>query len=257
MLRNVTTVLAALLIAIAPSARAQSSRPQFAVATIKPTDPSFRGNLIGAPGGILSARGYTLKALIAYSYDMDERQILDIPKSLDGERYDITAKPEKEGRFTPAEGKLMLQSLLADRFQLKFHRETRELLLYILTVAKSGSKMRPRTEGDGGAPRSMLFQGPRLPGRNLSVTDLAAGLQKMALDRPVIDKTGLTGKFDFDLTWRPELQQVGGQGGTAISNADVPDIFTALQEQLGLKLESSKGPVEVLVIDSVSRPTEN
>ena len=76
----------------------------------------------------------------------------------------------------------------------------------------------------------------------------------MALDRPVIDKTGLTGKFDFDLTWRPDLQQVGGQG---VTNSDVPDIFTALQEQLGLKLESSKGPVEVLVIDSVSRPTEN
>jgi uncharacterized protein (TIGR03435 family) len=103
----------------------------------------------------------------------------------------------------------------------------------------------------------MLFQGPRLPGRNLSIPDLAGGLQKMALDRPVIDKTGLTGKFDFDLTWRPEVQQVGGQSGTAISNADVPDIFTALQEQLGLKLESARGPVEVLVIDSVSRPSEN
>jgi len=114
--------------------------------------------------------------------------------------------------------------------------------------------MRPRTEGDGGAPCGMLFQGPRLPGRNLSVADLAGGLQKMALDRPVIDRTGLAGKFDFDLTWRRDLQQVSGQGGT---NSDVPGIFTALQEQLGLKLESSKGPVEVLVINSVSRPTEN
>ena len=252
-IRSVSIATALLCFSIA---HAQSSHPQFAVATIKPTDPSFRGILIGAPGGVLSARGYTLKALIAYSYDMDDHQILDVPKSLDSERYDITAKPEKEGRFTTAEGKVMLQSLLADRFQLKFHRESKELPIYILTVAKSGSKMRPRTEGDGGAPRSMLFQGPRLPGRNLSVTDLAAGLQKMALDRPVIDKTGLSGKFDFDLTWRPELQQVG-QGGTAISNSDVPDIFTAVQEQLGLKLESSKGRVEVLVIDSVQKPSEN
>jgi uncharacterized protein (TIGR03435 family) len=253
-MKLITLVFGMVVITVAVMAAEQSARPQFEVSTIKPTDPSFRGNLIGAPGGILSARGYTLKALIAYSYDMDERQIVDVPKSSESERYDITAKPEKEGRFTPAEGKLMLQSLLADRFQLKFHRETRELPLYVLTVAKGGSKMRPRTEGDGGAPRSMLFQGPRLPGRNLSVADLAGGLQKMALDRPVIDKTGLAGKFDFDLTWRRELQQVGGQGGT---NSDVPDIFTALQEQLGLKLESAKGPVEVLVIDSVSKPTEN
>jgi hypothetical protein len=109
------TLVFGMVVIAAVAANPQSSRPQFDVSAIKPTDPSFRGNLIGAPGGILSARGYTLKALIAYSYDMDERQIVDVPKSLDSERYDITAKPQKAGRFTPAEGKLMLNhcSLIA------------------------------------------------------------------------------------------------------------------------------------------------
>jgi uncharacterized protein (TIGR03435 family) len=156
-----------------------------------------------------------------------------------------------------AEAKVMLQALLADRCQLKFHRESREMPIYALVVAKGGHKMKARIEGDGGASPSMLFQGPRLPGRNVTMDILVSGLIRIVRDRPIIDKTGLSGHFDFDLVWRPDPVQAGGGAGGAPVNADQPDIFTALQEQLGLKLESARGPAEVLVIDSVSKPSEN
>jgi uncharacterized protein (TIGR03435 family) len=153
----------------------------------------------------------------------------------------------------------MVQALLADRFQLKFHRETREIPVYVLTVAKSGHKMKVRTEGDGGAPGSMLFRGANLPGRNTSIAMLAGGLQKVVLDRPILDKTGLSGRFDFDLAWRPDATQFGGRGGTlpAAADPDRPDIFTALQEQLGLKLDATRGPGEVIVVDKVEKPSDN
>jgi uncharacterized protein (TIGR03435 family) len=182
----------AILISSLAFGQAPATPVAFDVATIKPTDPAFRGILFGAPGGVFSARGCTLRDLISYAYGFDNRRILGVPKSFESERYDIVGKSEK-GRPTPTEAKLMLQTLLADRFQLRFHRETSEIPVYILSVAKGGPRMKPRTEGDGGAPRSMLFQGPKLLARNLSIADLAAGLQRMVLDRPVIDKTGLTG----------------------------------------------------------------
>jgi uncharacterized protein (TIGR03435 family) len=252
-----TCIVLAILIASSTYAQAPATPMRFEVATIKPTDPAFRGILVGAQGGIFSARGFTLKDLIAYAYGIDNRQILNVPKLLESERYDVTGKPEKEGRPNPTEAKLMLQALLSDRFQLQFHRETKKVPVYILTVAKGGSKMKPRTEGDGGAPRSMLFQGPKLPGRNLSVADLAGGLQKMVLDRPVMDKTGLTGNFDFDLVWRPDLVQVGGRGGAIPADVDVPDLFTAIQEQLGLKLEPQNEEMEVIVVDKSEKPSDN
>jgi uncharacterized protein (TIGR03435 family) len=177
MLRGACATLAML---ISSWALGQAPAPPMAfdAATIKPTDPAFRGILLSAPGGVFSARGCTLKDLISYAYGFDNRRILGVPKSLESERYDIVGKSEK-GRPTPTEAKLMLQTLLADRFQLRFHRETREIPVYILSVAKGGPKMKPRMEGDGGAPRSMLFQGPKLPARKLSIADLAAGLERM------------------------------------------------------------------------------
>jgi uncharacterized protein (TIGR03435 family) len=153
----------------------------------------------------------------------------------------------------------MLRALLAERFKLVSHRETRQVPVYGLHVARGGHKLRARSESDGGAPLSMLFQGANLPGRNVPMSLLADGLQKAVLDRPVVDKTGLQGTFDFDLSWRPDASQFGGRGATmpAASDPDRADIFTALQEQLGLRLQSESGPATVIVVDSVEKPSQD
>jgi len=248
----------ALLVAFAAFGQAPAT-PKFEVATIKPTDPNFGGILIQFPAGTLALRGFTLKDIIGFAYDMDNRQILNIPKEIESQRYDVVGKAEKPLMPANTDVKPMVQSLLAERFQLKFHRETREIPVYVLTVVKGGHKMKPRTEGDGGPPTSMLFQGANLPARNTSIAMLAGGLQKLVLDRPIIDKTGLKGNFDFTLQWRPDGTQFGGRGGTlpAAADPDRVDIFTALQEQLGLKLDAVRGPGDVMVIDKVEKPSEN
>src|SRR5262245_11968979 len=176
----------AILVAFAAFGQAPAT-PKFEVATIKPTDPNFGGILIQFPAGTLSLRGFTLKDIIGFAYGMDNRQILNIPKEIEAQRYDVVGKAEKPLMPANTDVKPMVQSLLAERFQLKFHRETREIPVYVLTVVKSGHKMKPRTEGDGGPPTSMLFQGANLPARNTSIAMLAGGLQKLVLDRPIID----------------------------------------------------------------------
>jgi len=247
----------ALLSAISVFGQAPAAR--FEVATVKLTDPNFGGILIQFPAGTLSLRGFTLKDLIGFAYDVDNRQVLNVPKALESERYDVVGKAERPLTPSSTETKQMVQALLTERFQLKIHREMREIPIYVMTVAKGGHKMKVRTAGDDGPPTSMLFRGANVPGRNTTMAMLAGGLQKLVLDRPVIDKTGLTGNYDFDLSWRPDGTQFGGRGGTlpAASDPDRPDIFTALQEQLGLKLEAQKGPGEVIVVDNADKPSDN
>jgi len=249
------------LLAVALSAAAAAQQPAgsagFEAATINPTDPAFGGIVVGFPGGVFSARGFTLRDLVALAYEVDNRQVVEIPKALESERYDIRGKLPEGVQPNPAGARKLLQSLLAERFQLKFHKETREMPVYVMTVAKGGSKLKARKEGDGGEPASMLFRGATVPGRNVSIQMLAEGLQKLVLDRPILDKTGITGNYDFDLTWRPEANQFGGRGGTLPPDLDKPDIFTAMQEQLGLKLEPQKGPAEVLVVERAEKPSEN
>jgi uncharacterized protein (TIGR03435 family) len=241
----------------APPERPYAAPLSFEVATIKQTDPSFPGTVVGGfRFGRFSAQGFTLKDLIAYAYDVDNRQIVGGPKWSDSERYDILGKPEKSGALDPDAGKLMLQTLLAERFQLKIHRDTRELPVYVMTVAKSGPKMKRRADGDANAPGGMPIQGAKIPGRNTTIQFLAYGLQQL-LDRPVLDKTDLTGRFDFDLSWRPDPTQFSGQGDKVPSNPDDPDLFTALQQQLGLRLEAQKALAPVVVLDSAEKPSDN
>jgi hypothetical protein len=143
-------------------------------------------------------------------------------------------------RPSPKNAKLMLQTLLADRFQLKSHGDTREMPAYLMTVAKSGVKMKARTEGDGGEPGSSLpVQGARMPGRNTTVQFLA------------------TGGFDFVLSWRPDPRQFHGTGDKIRSDPNDPDLFTAMREQLGPKLTAQKGMAPVIVVDNAEKPSAN
>src|SRR5947208_6375248 len=152
----------------------------------------------------------------------------------------------------------MLRKLLTERFKLTFHRERKELSIYALTIAKNGSRLKESTASADAAPEGpppLVFvlspQGASLPGRHATLAELASVLQRAALDRPVVDRTGLSARFDFDLEWMPDETQFGGQGPWANQEAAKPVLFAALQQQLGLKLEATKGPVEVLVIDHV------
>ena len=225
----------------------------FEVATIKPTDPAFGGIVMRLAGGRFSATGFTLKDLIAFAYEVDISQIAGGPNWSGSERYDVLAKPEKEGPLSRDTARVMLRALLTDRFQLKIRRETREMPVYVLTLGKNGSKMKPRSEGDGGEATRLVFQGAKATGRNVSTKVLAEELQAMVFDRPVVDQTGLAGNFDFNLSWRPEA----GASASAPVDPNDPDIFTAIQEQLGLRLQVQKAPAEMIVVDAAEKASDN
>jgi uncharacterized protein (TIGR03435 family) len=154
----------------------------------------------------------------------------------------------------------MLQKLLADRFKLAFHHDKKELPVYALVVAKGGPKL-TKSEADANATPSLLFRGlGTLPVRNATIADFAGVMQAAVLDRPVVDQTGLTGRYDFVLTWTPDETQFGGLGVKVpppSENAAAPDLFTAIQQQVGLKFEPTKASVDVIVIDKVEKPSEN
>jgi uncharacterized protein (TIGR03435 family) len=143
----------------------------------------------------------------------------------------------------------MVRKLMADRFQLKFHYEKRELPVYLLTVAKGGPKLK---KGDPNEPAGLGGGPGNLGATNATMADLAELLAHGFLDRPVIDQTGLAGKFDLRLTWTPDEMQAATQSADA-----PPGLFTAIQEQLGLKLVSTKAPADVIVIDHVEKPSAN
>jgi bla regulator protein BlaR1 len=271
--------------------------PVYEVASVKPnksSNPMMTIRLLTLPDGF-SATGVTLQMLIQAAYAVEDNQISAVPNWLSSEKYDIEAKLDESGvddlqklsqDQRNAERRRMLQALLADRFKLTLHRETKDLPVYALVIAKNGPKLQEAKLGDtypngiqgpdghgiqapgghGGA--GLIFTGKgQLTFQGLPIRALAGELSRQ-LGSTVLDKTGLSGIYDFKLQWTPDdpaqspmfKGTEGGQPGTdKTPSADSigPSIFTALREQLGLKLESQKGPVEILVIDHVEKPSEN
>jgi len=242
---------------------------EFEAASIKPSAPMGMGMVrMGVemlPGGRVSMSGVTVRFLIQQAYGVRDFQIAGGPAWMGSDRYDITAKPE--GAATPEQVKVMIQALLADRFKLQFHREAKELPTYALVVAKGGPKFHePEVVAEGsdkpkGTRMSMNGRGQF----NLARAPVAALANQLGqvLGRSVIDRTGLTGNYDFELKWTPDegqgtMKMAGGEGPPpSTDSAAGTSIFTALQEQLGLKLESTKGPVEILVIERAEKASEN
>ncbi len=223
------------------------------------------------PDGGLRTSGATVKFLIGLGYDVGSFQIADGPSWIGSERFDIIGKTEAAtnaakdapdpSRLTTQELKgrqqLMrpkLQSLLAERFRLKVHHDTRQQPVYALLVGKSGIRFQ-QTQGDF---RGVHIARNRISGERATIEMLAGALANQ-LRRPVLDRTGLAGTFDFKLEWAPQadLSPKPNADAPAAADASGPSIFTALEEQLGLRLESTRGPVDVLVIDRVERPSEN
>lgn len=172
------------------------------------------------------------------------------PGWIDSETYDLNAKSDVSGVISPARLQVLLLSLLTSRFHFAYHRESRMLPLYALTVTTSGPKLQRAAEPEG---RQIENWGKdHLNALNLPVPEFARVLQSR-VGRVVTDETGIRGAFDFHLTWTPD----GAETGDMSIDKSGPSIFTALQEQYGLKLESRKGPVEIIVIDRIERPGEN
>ena len=224
--------------------------PQYEVASIKPNaapDSPFAFRI--QPDGALAATGITLKRLMMTAYNVQDFRITGGPDWVSSRRWDLQAKPNRAA--SPDQVRQMLRTLLEDRFQLHSHSEKRNLPVYELAVDRKGSKLPSVKDGET-KPDVRVSTGSIQLTRATSAT--FASQLSYALGRPVIDKTTLSGEFDFVLKWTPEP---GEDAGPAASTPDGPSIFTAIPEQLGLRLKSARGPVEVIVIDAVQTPSAN
>ena len=244
-----------------PKPMAADATPEFEVATIKPATPDRPGKGFMVRGRQFSTINTTLADLITFAYGIHAKQITGAPAWVETEKYDLAAQPNGEGQPNDKQWKGMIQKLLADRFKLSFHRDKKELSVYAIVVGKNGPKL-TKSESTSNLP-GLFFRGlGNLPAVNATMADFAGVMQGAVLDRPVIDQTGISGRWDFTLLWTPDEFQFGGAGAKmppppANGGAAPPDLFTAFQEQLGLKLESTKAQAEVFVIDKVAKPTEN
>ena len=248
-----------------PPLPATAAPPVFEAATVKVNKSGSSSSGSNFDHGRYTATNIALKNLMNYSaYGIPEPRILGGPKWLDSERFDIEAKIDSSAAdqmrtLSREQRKLqmqaMFQQLLADRFKLSVHWETRELPVYALVAAKNGPKLQVSTKpGSGTSSGKGLFTA-----EGMTLAEISQSLtQELAteLGRVVIDKTGIAGRYDVTLKWTPDADRTPADNGTEDTSTG-PSIFTALQEQLGLKLESTKGPVQVLVIDHIEMPSEN
>ena len=237
------------------------ANPNFEVATVKPSKPDEPGKLFGVSGHRIRTVNTTLMDLITFAYDVQQKQVVGAPSWADSEKFDIEGEPDQPGVPNRAQLRGMFQKLLADRFQLKFHKDKKELSAYVLTVAKGGPKMTKNESNPNSLP-GLFFRGLGvLTVRNATMGDFVQLMQSAVLDRPVVDQTGLTGKWNFLLKWTPDESQFGGMGVRVpppSNAADAPPpLFTAMPEQLGLKLEAGKAEVETMVLDHVEKPSAN
>ena len=241
---------------------AQQQRPKFdafEVATIKPVDPDLQAGRMFKMDGPhrWTATNFTLKALIALAYDLNPRTISGGPDWIDTQKFVIEAVTPGDVQPIRVEQMQMLRALLVERFGLKFHRQDKEFAIYELTVAKDGPKLKAAAKPDD-PPQIYGVVFPdriEVPARSVTMDDFVAMLQRATLDKPTVNKTGLKGKYDFDLKWAQDESQYGGQLPKAPDDSQSPPLFTAVQEQLGLKLVATRGMVSAMVVDGAERPT--
>jgi uncharacterized protein (TIGR03435 family) len=240
-----------------------NANPTFEVATIKPTKPDEQRKLITVQGQKLVTVNVSVSDLLKFAYGLNEKQIISAPAWLATDKYDINAKPDAEGMPSDKQIKSMVRKLIAERCKLTFHNEKKELAVYVLSVSKGGPKLN-KSQGDPNGLPGLFFRG-RLG--DLGVTNATMDdfttliLQGAVLDRPVLNQTGITGRWDFTLNWTPDDSQFNGMGAKIPPPKDgenqPPALFTAIQEQIGLKLDATKAPADVMVIDRVEKPSEN
>jgi uncharacterized protein (TIGR03435 family) len=219
------------------------------------------GAAYGMQGRVFSTRNTSLTYLLAYSSDMQQNQIVGAPAWADTDKFDIKAEPDTPGQPNHQQLNSMVQKLLADRFKLTFHREKKELPAYVLVLESTSLKV-AKSDDDSSSGPGFSFRGfGKVVVTNSTIADFVHMLQVLVLDRPVVDQTGLTGRYNFTLTWTPDDSQYFRTGMKPVrpsATADAPpDLFTAINQQMGMKLHTAKVPVDVLVIDHVEKPSAN
>lgn len=253
-IRVASGIVTALTVAAAvPRAQTSAALTAFDAVSIKLNTSGAQARSFRRGPGQLAATNVTVRHVMWNAYGIQDFQIVGGPGWLGTDRFDIVARAE--GNPPPDQMRQMLRTMLADRFKLVVHRATQQLPIYALVLARPGGSPGPslRPAGSecadgarGGLACGFTVGNGSIASRNATMERIAAELVGFA-GRQVIDRTGLTGSYDVELRWSPELQP----------DASLPSLFTALQEQLGLKLESARGPVVVVVIDSVEKPTED
>jgi len=254
--------LFAFAVAIFTSLNAQQApKPVFEVASVKPAnpaDPIFGMRIQPVRFSVTNA---TVEMLIGFAYSRPNSQVPALPKWAQMDSFTIeavinSAAPIPAGNAGVAQVMVMVQSLLAERFKLSSHRETRQLPVYELVVGHTGRKLK---QSEAGRPPTRRIERGQLTG-SMPIPLLAASVSQW-VDRPVIDKTGLRGNYDVELTYSPEVGQGARFGAaepdTTSTNGNAPSLFTALRDRLGLELKSAQGPVEILVIDHIEQPESN
>lgn len=241
-----------------PRAMDAAADPGIEVATVKPMATEVRGRGIGVRGDTITVTNYNLLNAITFAYDLHEQQVSGGPAWKTTDRFEIVLKPDTPGQPNPRQLRRLIQKLLTERFQLKFHNEQRELSVYVLTLPPGTThKLTASTPG----PNLPTLRYPRaglLPARNATMTELAQSLQTAVMDRPVINLTKLEGRFDFTIDWMPDETQFATFGQVSPQpDSGKPNIYEAFREQLGLKLEATRAPATIMVIESVEKPSEN
>jgi uncharacterized protein (TIGR03435 family) len=267
---------------VGPSLRAQAPANAFEVTSVRPNKTGDGRVMVGMqPGGRFTATNVALRLLLRQAFNVQDFQIVGGPDWIVSDRFDVIAKAPDGAEFTADTMRPMLRSLLAERFKLMFHNETRDMPIYALMKARTDGKLgtgltpaaidcAAAARGRRGAPPpappqpgqkmecGMMIGPGRLNAGGMPLSNLATALAPQ-VGRIVLDKTELTGNYDFELTYAPEaIGSVGGpallNGGPVAVDPNAPNLFTALQEQLGLKLDSQRGPVDVVVIDRIEQP---
>ncbi len=243
-----------------PWSSPNGGEPEFEVDTVKPSDPAkccSRG--WGMNGRRFVTVNMNLKYLIQWAWNLQAKQVVGGPPWMDDTRFDIAGEIDGDGAPNQRQWKIAVQKLLIDRFQLRLHHEKREMSAFALLIAKSGPKLTP---GDGNvkAHQGMGFVGGvgetmHGDGENVSIGDFIGELQRILMDRPIVDETGLTGVYNIQIAFTRE--DPGALGTTELPDTAAPNLLDALQQQLGLKLEATKAPVDVIVIDQAEKPGEN
>ena len=275
--RSVFVVLCSVTVSL--TAAPQSAAPAFEVTSIKPNNALDRSGTISGPSGSqFRVTNISLRMIVTYAYNVRDLELVDVPSWASAEKFDITATYPANAAHTLDETRAMVQRVLAERFGLRVRRETRDMPIYRLVRARDDGRLGPSLNasdvdcvqwlaekkpqiigtppvGPGGARPACMFVTQRnyIAAGTRPIGDLARGLEGI-VGRRVVDATGLTGNFDISLQWTPtpglDLQPAASTG-----SAEPVSLFAALQEQLGLKVEAARGPVDVLVVDAVERPT--
>jgi uncharacterized protein (TIGR03435 family) len=249
----------------APGPLPEGTKIEFEVATIKPTPEGQPGNgSFNVTATQLLSRNTSLADILTFAFEIHLTQLSELPGWAETERYDIVAGLPQGGEASDIQVRTMLKNLLQSRFGLAFHTEKREISVYAIGIGKNGPDGVRMVKSTTNGTRIGSQGLGRVTASGMTMAGFAGQLQYRVLDRPVIDQTGLTDRYDFTLNWTPDdfqfplFSAVQREYWASAARADgLPDLFAAFQEQLGLKLEATKAPADVLVIDKVSKPSEN